>query len=221
MGSSRFNDLTARRLADWRTGGRADEADEAGEAGEAGPVFGAGTPPTDVVDHHRAPVLPHGSHRNIETVQVVEIFGSRVYDSDMKEKNDAFKHREAKIVSKLTPEVANDIEDLVMRGSYPWVAAATCGVTRETFSKWRRKSETDPFLKIFFNRLEVAEAQARGTAEQEVLSTQPATWLTKGPGRNAGPDGEAGWGEKVEIEHKGGPVRVEVEFVKNWTGKTE
>ena len=160
----------------------------------------AGTPAWDVVDHPRRPQAPVpvfrvGSHRNRETVQVVEILGSGVYDSDMKKKE--FEKLEAGTVSRLTPRSG---QHRGPGGARDDAVGSGVGVLGETcFPGGRRKRRPEIPSTKFSSRGWVG-AVAGEIERRTPLAQQPTTWLTRGPGREAGPDGEAGWGEKVEVD---------------------
>src|SRR4051794_15681385 len=98
----------------------------------------------------------------------------------------------------LTPTVAEQVENLILAGAYPHVAAEAAGVPRAVFKKWltrgRRGGAREPY-RGFADRILRAAAQARALAEVELHKRDPKVWLKSGPGRET--EGNPGWSKDV------------------------
>lgn len=116
-------------------------------------------------------------------------------------------------VGKCTPANRNIILDLVRQGAYIAVAAASAGISRQTFYNWLERTE-EPFAS-FIAELETAMASARVVAEVTIHKHDPKYWLTHGPARIRNDPNDPGWAaDRVEITGRdGGPIQsVSVQF---------
>ena len=89
----------------------------------------------------------------------------------------------------LTPELQDLICGLVRAGSFPHVAAVAAGVPLKTFAFWMRCGRArrpQPHYRVFYEKVQQAQAQARVTAEAQALKRAPLSWLRYGPGRETG-----------------------------------
>src|SRR5262249_30880288 len=87
----------------------------------------------------------------------------------------------------------------IRAGAYPHVASAAAGLDPAVFAEWMRKGEKRRAVKAYREvaaAVRLAAAQARLVAEMEGLKTDPRTWLTEGPGKDA--PGSAGWSGVVK-----------------------
>lgn len=106
--------------------------------------------------------------------------------------------------SKLTPELIDAICERIRVGTYPYVAAAACGVPRSTYYGWMEKAKkkgTPRIYKELSDKISEAAAAARSNAEVRVFRDRPFEWLRYGPGRER-PE-QPGWTEtpqQVQIE---------------------
>ena len=114
--------------------------------------------------------------------------------------------------TRLTPELIQAICERIRVGSYPYIAAAACGIPRSTFYAWMDKGRKKRSLKIYrelLDRVSEASATARSSAEVRVFRDQPFQWLRYGPGRDR-PD-EPGWTETpqtLRVEGGRSPVQL-------------
>lgn len=94
--------------------------------------------------------------------------------------------------TKLTPRRARLLVEAIREGAFDWVAAEAAGIARRTFYEWLEKGEAgqEPFARLAAD-VRQARAEARIGAERSVYKQRPATWLTKGPGRER--PGAPGW----------------------------
>jgi transposase len=69
--------------------------------------------------------------------------------------------------TKLTPELFSAIVDAIRSGNYAQVAAATAGITEQTFYEWLRRGRDEP--DGIYRRFADAVLAASGEAEQEKL----------------------------------------------------
>ncbi|MHC4401044.1 MAG: hypothetical protein ACYTG0_15315 [Planctomycetota bacterium] len=118
----------------------------------------------------------------------------------------------------MTPELIEAIAKRIRVGSFPYIAAAACGIPKSTYYTWMRKAEQKGAPKLYrelLHRITEAAAAARADAEIRVYRDQPFQWLRYGPGKDRGPE-EPGWTETpttVRLEGGNTPVRVEHERV--------
>jgi len=110
----------------------------------------------------------------------------------------------------LTDEVQATIIKYVSAGAYDYIAAEAVGVTATTFWNWMRwGAKGNPRYVAFFEAVTKAKAEARLTAEARVKAENPATWLTKGPGRTR--PGRPGWTDSLEVHVSRDDVISEIE----------
>ena len=112
--------------------------------------------------------------------------------------------------SRLTSELIDAICERIRVGTYPYVAAAACGIPRSTYYGWMEKAKKKGAPRIYkelSDKVSEAAAAARSNAEVRVFRDRPFEWLRYGPGRER-PD-EPGWTEtphkvqiEAEMEHK-------------------
>jgi hypothetical protein len=105
----------------------------------------------------------------------------------------------AKQDAKLTPAIQKAICNYIVAGGFPHVAAEAAGVTKETFNLWcemGRKRRAAPRFKQFWQAVCKAQAEARLSAEIELKSSDPKTWLRSGPGKEM--QGIPGWTTAVK-----------------------
>jgi len=106
--------------------------------------------------------------------------------------------------SRLTPELIEAIAKRVTVGSFPYVAAAACGIPSSTYYAWMAKGEQKGAPKIYRElreRVSQAAGAARASAEVRVFRDSPFQWLRYGPGRER--PGESGWTD--------GPIQIEAD----------
>jgi hypothetical protein len=115
--------------------------------------------------------------------------------------------------TRLTPELIQAICERIRVGTYPYIAAAACGIPRSTYYGWLKKADKKGSLKIYRelrDRVGEAGAVARSSAELRVFKDRPLEWLRLGPGRER-PD-EPGWTETAQtIRVEGGDTPVQLE----------
>jgi len=94
--------------------------------------------------------------------------------------------------TRCTPDLIEAISDRVCNGSFPYVAAQSCGIPQSTFYGWMKLGEegTKPYSDLS-DKVKTAQAEARKDAESRVFLQRPLEWLRLGPGRST-PE-EPGW----------------------------
>ncbi len=95
---------------------------------------------------------------------------------------------------RLTIKLRQTICAFIRAGAFAQVAAAAAGVPPEVFADWlergQRSGAREPY-RSFAAEVQQAIAQARVSAEMNVLHKAPATWLRNGPGRESAE--QPGW----------------------------
>jgi transposase-like protein len=89
-------------------------------------------------------------------------------------------------MTRLTPELQEQIVAAIRAGGFPHIAAQAFGVSRRTFEHWRklgRSNESEKDFYSFARAVDDAIAQARLRAEINIFTEQPRLWLQHGPGR--------------------------------------
>jgi len=105
---------------------------------------------------------------------------------------------------RLTPEIQDLVCGLVRAGGFPHVAAVAAGIPLKTFAFWMRCAKArrpQPIYRVFYEKVQQAQAQARVTAEAQALKRAPLSWLRYGPGRETGR--LPGWTDPVK------PAKIE------------
>lgn len=105
-----------------------------------------------------------------------------------------------------TQAVVDAIIANIAAGGFVHVAAEAAGVSVESFHRWVRlgrapcKADASDEYRAahalwrqLANRVLMARAQARLTAEIAVMHTKPSVWLRLGPGRDTGDPDRPGW----------------------------
>jgi len=114
---------------------------------------------------------------------------------------------------KLNSELIDAICERIRVGSYPYIAAAACGVSKSTYYRWMATAERKGARKIYRelkDRVSEAAAAARSNAEVRVFRDAPFQWLRYGPGHER--SGEPGWTETpttLRVEGGESPVQLQ------------
>lgn len=94
------------------------------------------------------------------------------------------------------PAVVDSMCAMIIQGTFPWVAAAACGIGRGALKRLQEINED------VAHAIETAHGTARASAEMRVYASNPEFWLQKGPGKQR-PDAP-GWGEERALTGAGG-----------------
>lgn len=94
-------------------------------------------------------------------------------------------------LTKLTPELENQILASIRAGAFPHVAAAAWGITTDQWQTWTDPKQKRTKYRTFARKVRQAQAVARLRAEMEAYQGDPMFWLKNGPGKE-GPD-NPGW----------------------------
>jgi hypothetical protein len=86
----------------------------------------------------------------------------------------------------LTPKIAETIINCIRAGIFDFVAAEMAGISDRTFRDWMsRGAGTHPTrpstrkLRVFYEAVRQAKAQARAALEARVYQENPTVWLTR------------------------------------------
>ena len=123
--------------------------------------------------------------------------------------------------TKLTRELAEEIAQRIRAGSFPVIAAASCGISPATFYRWQaegRKKGGRKKYREFWDMIWQAVAVARVAAEIAVFRDNPLAYLTRGPGKRVWhPDHpEDAWRDDLELS-----IRAAVQLSGNMKQKSE
>jgi hypothetical protein len=84
----------------------------------------------------------------------------------------------------LTDEIEQTILTYIRAGAFAYVAAQAAGISPRTFFDWLNRADgkpgarpSTPRLRLFAERVRIAEAEARVGAEVRVYRDNPAQWL--------------------------------------------
>jgi hypothetical protein len=98
-----------------------------------------------------------------------------------------------------TDALRQTIAAYIRAGAFPHVAATAAGVPSELFDRWlslAARKRPSAKLRTFAEAINMAQAQARVSAEMELLKEDPRTWLTRGPGKEQ--PNKPGWSGVVK-----------------------
>jgi hypothetical protein len=103
--------------------------------------------------------------------------------------------------TRLTPELIEAIAKRIKVGTYPYIAAAACGIPKSTYFRWMQRAEEKGAPKIYpdlRDKISEAAGAARSNAELRVFRDNPFQWLRYGPGRDK--PGQEGWSEPQTVK---------------------
>lgn len=115
--------------------------------------------------------------------------------------------------TRLNRELIQAMCERIRVGTYPYVAAAACGVAKSTFYRWMQTADGKRAPAIYRelrDKICEAAAAARSNAEVRVFRDRPFEWLRYGPGREK--PGEPGWTETpqtLRVEGGNDPLRMQ------------
>ena len=106
----------------------------------------------------------------------------------------------------LTPELQTEICAFVRAGTYNYVAAEACGISRRTLFEWLERGERPSKRSIskiyvqFAVAIRRAQAEARASAEVTIKKIDPKRWLSR---MHREAPGAPGWNDTRSIELTG------------------
>jgi hypothetical protein len=114
----------------------------------------------------------------------------------------------------LSKELLEKICSFIRAGTYDYVAAEACGVSRRTFFNWLERGEgrserrQSPLHVHFVRAVRQAQAECRAAAEVTVKKIDPKWWLAR---MHRDRSGEPGWSDAQHVQLTGdrsGPLSI-------------